>query len=162
MLDVASNQSVPIPTPSPVLDCRNVTKLPLSFTLRVSAPFTIEPEALSLQPDDSASIAIGFDPNFRSDLKSQTVKQRCLISYLDNPQRDYLDLTGNICFSNLSFDTDTIDFGCVLMDSIQRVPVVLSNPGCIPVEYNWSWTAEEEASGEPGELFVCDSKHEPL
>lgn len=118
---------------------RNVSKLPLHFTIKATHPFAIVPAALSLQPGESAAILVSFDPNYRGDQTSHTVKQRCLISYPDNPQKDWLDLTGIIEFPNLVFDTQSIDFGCVLMDSMKRMAVQVTNPGTRPVRFSWSW-----------------------
>lgn len=81
---------------------------------------------------------------------SQTVKQRCLISYPDNPQKDYLELAGIINFPNLAFDTKTVDFGCVLMDSMRRISVGVMNPSSVPVEYSWSWISQDRPVGEAG------------
>jgi hydrocephalus-inducing protein len=126
----------------PVLCCRNVSKLPLQFTVKATSPFSVEPSALSLQPGESAPLVFSFDPDFRHDLVSQSIKQRCLISYPDNPQKDWLELSGIIDFPNLLFDATCVDFGCVLMDSMRRVSVGMSNPGRVPVEYNWSWLSQ--------------------
>lgn len=116
-----------------------MSKLPLHFTLKAATPFNIVPSALSLQPGEAAEVGVSFAPTYRGDLASHTARQRCLISYPDNPQRDWLDLTGIIEFPNLVFDTTSIDFGCVLMDSMKRVSVHVSNPGTRPVRYSWSW-----------------------
>lgn len=130
---------------------RNVSKLPVQFTLKATAPFTVQPAAVSLQPGDSASITFSFDPDFHHDLVSQTVKQRCLISYTDNPQKDWLDVSGVIDFPNLLFHTTSVDFGCVLMDSMRRVSVGLANPGKVPVEYSWSWVSQPAAGPDAGQ-----------
>lgn len=131
---------------------RNVSKLPLTFTLKATTPFSIDPAALSLQPQESAVLNVQFDPDFQHDLVSQVVKQRCLISYPDNPHKDYLELTGVINFPNLSFDTNVVDFGCVLVDSMRRVSLDVTNQGCVPVEYCWSWVAQDGPAGEASTL----------
>jgi hydrocephalus-inducing protein len=130
--------------------CRNVSKLPLHFTLKAVHPFGITPAALELQPGDASSVCVSFDPNYRDDQTSHTAKQRCLISYPDNPQKDWLDLTGLMEFPNVVFDTQSIDFGCVLMDSMKRMAIHITNPGTRPVSYSWSWVTQafEEDAGE--------------
>lgn len=129
--------------------CRNVSKLPLSFTLKATTPFSITPSALSLQSQEHATVQVSFDVHYRGDQISHTAKQRCLISYPDNPQRDWLDLTGVIEFPNLVFDTTSIDFGCVLMDSMKRMVAHVTNPGTRAVRYNWSWL-KQATSGRQG------------
>lgn len=121
-------------------DCRrNVSKLPLHFTLKATHPFGIAPSALSLQPGEAGTVTVTFDPNYRGDQTSHSLRQRCLISYPDNPQKDWLDLSGVIEFPNLVFDAQAVDFGCVLMDSMKRMAVQVTNPGTRPVHFSWSW-----------------------
>jgi hypothetical protein len=124
---------------------RNVSKLPLQFTLRAATPFSIEPAALSLAAGEAGRVSVAFDPCYRSDLLSHTAKQRCLISYPDTPQRDWLDLTGVVEYSNLVFDATAVDFGCILMDTMKRAAVAVTNPGTRPVHYSWSWVKQEGA-----------------
>jgi hypothetical protein len=144
---------------------RNVSKLPLHFTIKATHPFAVVPASLGLQPGESAAVSVGFDPNYRGDQTSHTVKQRCLISYPDNPQKDWLDLTGIIEFPNLVFDTQNIDFGCVLMDSMKRTTVQVTNPGTRPVCFSWSWLkqappeAQDAAGGFEAHPRVFQSFH---
>lgn len=148
-----------------ICDCRNVSKLPLQFTLKAATPFGVAPSTISLQPNDNAPITISFDPHYRGDSTSHTAKQRCLISYSDNPQKDWLDLAGVIEFPNVTFDTSSIDFGCVLMDSMKRLSIQLSNPGTRSIQYNWSWVKQTlpssgEGAGEAntdGQVIIVES-----
>jgi hypothetical protein len=140
-----------------LLHFRNVSKLPVKFTMKVvssgpTSPFTIEPTAMSLQPGELSPFTVSFDPDYKHDLVSQVIQQRCLISHPDNPQKDWLELKGLIQFPNLTFSATNVDFGCVLMDSMRRVSVDMSNPGPVPVEYCWSWVkttdmADGQAAG---------------
>jgi hydrocephalus-inducing protein len=116
-----------------------VSKLPLHFTLKATHPFGLTPSALALEPGEAGAVTVTFDPNYRGDQTSHSLKQRCLISYPDNPQKDWLDLSGVIEFPNLVFDTQAVDFGCVLMDSMKRMAVQVTNPGTRPVRFSWSW-----------------------
>eukprot|EP00775_Hariotina_reticulata_P008964 gene8964-9139_t len=143
-----------------IIEARNVSKLPVKFTMKVLcpgliSPFTIEPTAASLQPGEVVLLTVSFDPNYKHDLMSQVVQHRCLMSHPDNPQKDWLELNGIIQFPNLTFSTTSVDFGCVLMDSMRRVSVDMTNPGSVPVEYCWSWVktpALEEAQAAGDEV----------
>jgi len=79
-----------------------------------ASPFTIEPTAMSLQPGEASTFTVSFDPDYKHDLVSQEIQQRCLISHPDNPQKDWLELKGIIQFPNLTFSATNVDFGCVL------------------------------------------------
>lgn len=145
-----------------------MSKLPLHFTLKATHPFNITPAALELQSGEAAAVTVSFDPNYRGDQTSHTVKQRCLISYPDNPQKDFLDLTGCIEFPNLVFETQAVDFGCVLMDSMKRMAVQVTNPGTRPVDFSWSWVKQaagsnsQEGSGEVEHSCVSLAKGLPV
>jgi hypothetical protein len=39
--------------------------VPLSFTLRVAPPFSLDVTTLSLQPGEAGSVMVAFDPNYR-------------------------------------------------------------------------------------------------
>jgi hypothetical protein len=124
-----------------------VSKLPLEFTLRATTPFRCQPSTLALQPGEAATVSVSFDPCYRSDLVSHVAKQRCLIAYADNPQKDWLELSGSIEYPNLVFDSTAVDFGCILLDSLKRAAVAATNPGTRPVRYSWSWLRQDGAAG---------------
>lgn len=43
---------------------RNVSKLPLSFSLKTSVPFSVDRTSLTLQPGEQAPLSVSFDPHF--------------------------------------------------------------------------------------------------
>jgi hypothetical protein len=51
-----------------------VSALPLAFSLKVPAPFTVEAAAFRLEPQQETATTVCFDPNHRGDL------QRCNIA----------------------------------------------------------------------------------
>jgi hypothetical protein len=53
---------------------RNVSALPLAFSLKVPPPFTAEATSFRLEPQEEATTAVCFDPDHRGDL------QRCSIA----------------------------------------------------------------------------------
>jgi hypothetical protein len=79
----------------------------------------------------------------RQDLCSQTVHQKLHVTYADNPRRTSVDLLGVIEFPNLALATQAVDFGCCLMDTMQRTTVQLTNPGKVAVDYCWAWTKQD-------------------
>lgn len=126
-------------------------------------PFSIEPAAVSLQPDEATTLSVSFDPTYRDDLVSHTARQRCLISYPDNPQKDFLDLSGVIEYPNLVFadSSSSIDFGCILLDSIKRVAVPVTNAGSRPVRYSWSWVKQTNPDVlDGGQAITAGGHHE--
>ncbi len=130
-----------------LLTIRNVSKLPLAFSLKTAVPFAVEPCALELQPGGSQAVAVTLDPDFRHDMQSQLVKQKLLVTYSDNPQKDSVELVGDIQFPNLTFDSSALDFGCVLSDSTRRMVVTLTNPTKVAARYSWAWLKPDATAG---------------
>jgi len=58
-------------------------------------------------PLPSSRIALSF----KGDLQSRRVEQKLAVLYRDHPQRDAVDLTGDIHFPNLILSQKSIDFG---------------------------------------------------
>jgi hypothetical protein len=47
------------------LEMRNVSMVPLSFTLQTAPPFAVDTAALALQPGEGAGVEVSFDPEYR-------------------------------------------------------------------------------------------------
>ena len=54
--------------------------------------------------------------------------------YTDNPQKDSVDLLATLDFPNLQFETSSVEFGSVLMDTTKRVSVKV---GCLALHAAW-------------------------
>ncbi|PNH08880.1 Hydrocephalus-inducing protein [Tetrabaena socialis] len=131
------------------LTIRNISPLPLVFALRPTPPFTVDRTTWSLDLEESGTVNVTFDPNFKDDLQSLQTRTKLQIVYADNPQRDAVDLHGDIDFPNLAFETTTVDFGSVLLDTTRRVPVRVVNSSNVDVVYSWAWdkgSVQEETS----------------
>eukprot|EP00698_Gefionella_okellyi_P022526 TRINITY_DN7486_c0_g1_i1.p1 TRINITY_DN7486_c0_g1~~TRINITY_DN7486_c0_g1_i1.p1 ORF type:complete len:4186 (-),score=1237.39 TRINITY_DN7486_c0_g1_i1:99-12656(-) len=127
------------------LTMRNVSKLPLNFTLRCPAPFVIDGRQFSLQPDESADVTISFDPAYRKDRQSHKIRPKMQITYKDHPQKDGYEISAEVNYPNLSFDRTDIDFGCVLNESQKRVMIAAKNTSTVPVEYRWVFSSDNDA-----------------
>lgn len=118
--------------------------------MKAPNPFSLDTTSYTLQPDEAATIAVSFDPDFKHDMQSQLVKHKLSISYSDNPQKDSLELVGSIEFPNLQLEAQQLDFGCVLMDTTRRLSLGLTNPRKAHVNYSWAWLKQEFS--DPGTL----------
>lgn len=58
------------------LTLRNISKLPLAFSLRCAPPFSIDKGELALAPFEYATINVTYEPNPPCDLVSSTSKQK--------------------------------------------------------------------------------------
>lgn len=44
---------------------RNVSKVPLAFSLRTAPPFSLDASSFELQPGEAAGVTVAFDPNYK-------------------------------------------------------------------------------------------------
>ncbi|GMH35419.1 hypothetical protein BSKO_03287 [Bryopsis sp. KO-2023] len=127
----------------------NVSRLPLTFTLRAPPPFLVTPDATVLNPGDPLTVQTVFDPSFRGDYESALTRSRITIAYADNSKKDGVDLVGEIHRPNLKFDSSKVDFGSVLTDTNRRIVMNVTNCSSLTVVYHWTLSDEENGGGSP-------------
>ncbi len=71
-------------------------------------------------------------------------KQKLLITYSEHPQKDSVDLIGEVVFPNLNFAARAIDFGAILNNTQKNCTLHVSNPYPLPVNYQWALVNEDE------------------
>eukprot|EP00854_Cymbomonas_tetramitiformis_P000766 gene766-1240_t len=135
---------VPLMPQHAPLTLRNVTKLPLGFSIRTAAPFSVDRPDWLLEPNEGATISVIFDAGFRPDRISTTVKNKLTISYHETPHKDTIDLTGEINYPNLTLSTHKIDFGSALNDTTKRTSLYITNVSKVDCKYNWLFVEDEE------------------
>lgn len=134
-------------TRPPVIQCqsitlKNVSPLPLRFSLKSDGPFSVDNANHILQSDESCIVNIKFDPVYAGDRLSRTVHQKLNIVYEDHPQRDSIDLHAAIDFPNLVIDSDIVDFGAVMNNTEQRRILSIRNVGKIEADFHWKFELE--------------------
>lgn len=89
---------------------------------------------------------VGFDPGHRRDRRSHVARGRLHVEFADSPRAaDALELSGDVEFPNLVLSAASLDFGCVLPDTLHRRTVTLTNPGRARVDFEWEW--QQRADG---------------
>eukprot|EP00232_Nephroselmis_pyriformis_P008175 CAMPEP_0182895474 /NCGR_PEP_ID=MMETSP0034_2-20130328/25702_1 /TAXON_ID=156128 /ORGANISM="Nephroselmis pyriformis, Strain CCMP717" /LENGTH=2117 /DNA_ID=CAMNT_0025029307 /DNA_START=132 /DNA_END=6482 /DNA_ORIENTATION=- len=130
------------------LTIRNVSKLPLTFQLKATMPFSVDRPDWTLEPTEKTTVWVFFDPGWKHDRQSMDVKSKLAVTYSDNPQKDSIDLAGEINFPNVELDTMRMDFGCVLNDTTQRKHLKITNVSKVPAEYKWIFFEDETVNDE--------------
>eukprot|EP01105_Mastigella_eilhardi_P014617 TRINITY_DN3328_c0_g1_i10.p1 TRINITY_DN3328_c0_g1~~TRINITY_DN3328_c0_g1_i10.p1 ORF type:complete len:4822 (+),score=1153.45 TRINITY_DN3328_c0_g1_i10:606-14468(+) len=136
----------------------NVCSFALSFSVRVTAPFalhyridgtaapatvplgivpTAPPKQLVLQPQESASVEVWFNSQFRDDKRTTVVSGKAIVNYKDHPRTDEVTIAAQVHHPNLKFDTQTVNFGCTLNETDKRLYVTVNNPSKMAVDYSW-------------------------
>jgi hypothetical protein len=47
-----------------VVTCRNISKVPLNFTMALGTPFSLDTTTMVLEPEQSSTVMMFFDPDF--------------------------------------------------------------------------------------------------
>eukprot|EP00794_Sanderia_malayensis_P018879 gene18879-20779_t len=126
----------------------NVSKLPLRMLLNVEYPFQLlqhENSAettqmtLNLGVNDSLPIIVQFDPEYKDDSFCRSASSDLEITYEDHSNKDIIELKGDVYYPNLTFETEVVDFGCVLNDTEHIKYVTVTNSSPLKVEFKWSF-----------------------
>ena len=118
---------------------RNVSKLPLSFNLKTSHPYSIKRSDWSLGPGEAATLDIFFDATYKRDRQSTVAMGKLLCSYIDSAQKDSVELIGTLNYPNLDISSTYLDFGAVLNDTVKRMTFKLSNSSSVAAKYKWTF-----------------------
>eukprot|EP00913_Durusdinium_trenchii_P025664 g24088.t1 len=119
----------PISSITESLRLENNGPLEVRFTVQVQYPFSTDIEEGGIPPDGSQEILVDFDPGYKVDRKSGTVKQRMAIQYDEHPAVNMVDLVGKVVWPNIELDTHKIDFGTVLNDTSKKMEVGMNIEG---------------------------------
>ncbi|CAK4295658.1 unnamed protein product [Aphanomyces euteiches] len=124
----------------------NACELPLSFVLKTQIPFSVDTWEAVLQPKESVSLNVEFYPGYKDDHISRLINGKLTSSYPGHPQKDSIDLKGEISFPNLEFEYSKIDFGCILNDTQKSLSVKVSNVSKVTTVFHWVFIEDEKES----------------
>ncbi|KAG2522693.1 hypothetical protein BBO99_00005426 [Phytophthora kernoviae] len=74
----------------------------------------------------------------------RVINGKVLVSYTGHPQKDSVELLGDISFPNLAFDTTTIDFGCTLNDTQKAIVMNVTNVSKVDTSFRWVFIEDEK------------------
>lgn len=122
----------------------NTCELPLSFTLRTQTPFSLDCWEALLAPGERVDFSVEFYPGFKDDHLCRVINGKITIAYTGHPQRDSVDVVGDISFPNLSFETTKVDFGCTLNDTQKAIAVTVTNVSKVDTAFRWVFIEDEK------------------
>lgn len=73
--------------------------------------------------------------------------------YADSNQTD-IELVGEMCFPNLAFDTQEVQFGSILNDTTGRHSVLMTNTSKVDAAFDWQFIEVERFDEEEGMPYV--------
>lgn len=103
----------------------------------------------------------------RVDLISAVLKRKIAIIYADSNQTD-VELVGEMCFPNLQFNVQEVQFGSVLNDTTGRHFVTMTNTSKVDAAFDWQFIEVERFDEEEGKhrrnmsatvCFTCRRQH---
>ena len=133
----------PFHTISKNLEITCACQLPTNFILKAQSPFSISQENFSLLPGKTTTLKVDFDPGLKYDRVSDKIKSKLQVIHVDHPFKQAVDLVGEVCFPNLKFERNAINFGSILNDTSKRVTIQIQNISEMPLYYEWSFVDEE-------------------
>jgi adenylate kinase family enzyme len=141
---IYSQENPPV-TQSQPLVITSVSPLPLNITLKLqSGPFELKKTEYTIPKDESITVDVLFNPNYKQDHLSANLKCRLIICYKDHPQKDNLDLVASINFPNIDLPSNGVDFGTVMNETEKYKELILTNSGLVDATYNWILHLQEE------------------
>ena len=139
------DNAVALTSQSRPLTLKNISDLPLQFQLRTQPPFSVDTWEFQLEPAESATLNVSFDPGYKDDRVSHVAERKLTAVYRDHPRKDAFDLIGDINFPNLEFEYTRVDFGCILNDTTKSMTVKVTNTSRIDCAFQWSFVEDEDA-----------------
>lgn len=126
------------------LTLTNVCELPLSFTLRTLTPFSLDCWEATLQPREQVEFNVEFYPGYKEDYTCRVINGKVLVVFTEHPQKDSVELVGDISFPNLSFESTKMDFGCTLNDTQKAVSMTITNVSKVDTSFRWVFIDDEK------------------
>lgn len=161
----AWEKNVPFMPISKTLELTCGSSLPVNFTLKCGAPFSINQDQFSLLPGKSAQVRVDFDPGYKTDRRSGEQEGKLVISHLEHPHKDIIDLVGSVNFPNITLDTNIINFGSILNDTTKKMVLTMKNVSEMKLDYEWTFIQEEivypPGTGGSNHLESRDSQRQP-
>jgi hypothetical protein len=127
----------PVAPMEKTLTLENTGPLEVAFNVQIAHPFSVEPMAGSIAPHSTLELTVEFDPRYKTDRKSGTVKKELVVQYDDHPAVNKVDLIGKVVWPNLEMEQSSVQFGIILNETSKSHEVELKNPTPLTVSYNW-------------------------
>lgn len=146
---VSTSQKVPsvelMPSQQKTVTVTNQVKIPLKISIDVSSPFSVQPNKIELQPQESIEIKIVFNASFKQDFISEVINRKLTFTFKDHPQHLYVNVKGVYIFPNLSFSpSTTLNFGNLMINTEQTKEVIIKSSSDAKVEWNWQLVTDDK------------------
>lgn len=115
----------------------NPTPMKFGITATCQEPFIMSPTHFEMEPDESKSFTVTFNPFYKENYQSETIDRKIIMKSDANPQTFYVDLKGIIEFPNVAFSSTVVNFGTLSKSTEKTETIIMKNPHTIKVDYWW-------------------------
>ena len=126
------------------LSMRNRSRFTCEFRIEVPVAVPRRTQFSQSEANEAATVHIRFDPGYKGDRQSQLLEPKLVIAYNNHPQKDSVQLIGEINYPNLHFESKTVNFGCILNDTQMTSTMRITNSSKVPVDFHWAFLEDAE------------------
>ena len=83
-----------------------------------------------------------FDPGLKSDRLSDKLPGKIQVHHLEHPDKDHVDLLGEVCFPNLELQKRILNFGSILNETSKKQVIWIKNVSEMALNYHWTFQEE--------------------
>lgn len=131
------DRNKPIAPLTEPLTLENTGPLEVGFRVQVESPFDVDIEEGSIPPHGCQELQISFDPGYKADRKSSTVRKTLKVQYDEHPAVNTVECIGKVVWPNLELGDSKLDFGIILNETQKSMQVKMVNPTALVVSYHW-------------------------
>jgi hydrocephalus-inducing protein len=144
-----------------VITNRSQVRLVMSFDC--PSPFAFSESRFELDPGESHTFLVTFDPGFKADFLSEVVTKKLTISFRGHPQKLHVGLRADVIFPNLSFQPSmNIDFGILMMNTERINEIMLRNTTELLVDLFWELQGRDTYSVKIFDIYPIRARIEPF
>ena len=119
---------------------KNVAKLPADFTIKSEAPFSISKEKFLIQPGESETLRVDFDPSANKKKKRiETFEGKLIFKHNNHEKVEELKMTVQINFPNIKNLPNELYFGCLLNDTFIKKTLKLERDTASDLDVVYEW-----------------------
>ena len=130
-------KEVEVNTISQELEITCSSPLASNFSLYVEAPFSVTPDTVALLPGKKAVVRVDFDSKLKKDRLSGQISDKIWIKHFKHPKNESFPVSAEFCYPNLAINSDEINFGAVMNDTIKKYSLSMRNTSIMPLNYCW-------------------------
>ena len=98
-------------------------------------------------------MTIDFDPGMKTDRVSGLNHGKLAVVHADHPHCDNIELIGELCFPNLTFETQHLNFGSILCETTKKMNIKIQNVSEMSFSYQWNFLEDDMETFSINEVF---------